>query len=245
MDSAVDRRAEAATPLAAGAVSPDRKDTRSLHGSAYVDRYRKKTPERIERILRHVTLAQDMQVVDVGCGNAMLLPLIARRVRSYVGVDFSEDFIALAEEKRRKHGIANASFFCGAIQDFCRSRPETIDVVFALDLSEHVYDDEWQAIVDALWHCLKPGGTVYLHTPNRRFLIEMLKERNVVLKQFPEHVAVRDAEANEAFFRRAGFREVSVKRIPHYNVLRCLHWASWLPFVGRYFAARLLLVATK
>ncbi|MGA9828526.1 MAG: hypothetical protein WBQ57_09360 [Rhodanobacteraceae bacterium] len=70
-----------------------------------------------------------------------------------------------------------------------------------------------------------------------------MKERGVLLKQFPEHVAVRTADQNMEFFRRCGFASVHVDYLPHYNVLRVLHPLSGIPLVGPFFAARLLVTA--
>ena len=45
-------------------------------------------------------LSPDDVVADFGCGNGVLLELVAPRVREYVGVDFSEEFVRAAERRR-------------------------------------------------------------------------------------------------------------------------------------------------
>lgn len=220
-------------------------DRKKLHGTSYVEIYEKKTPDRIKRILRHISIPDRGIVADFGCGNALLLPLINKSVDKYFGVDFSEDFIGIAKKRQTDLGISNAEFYCGSIQDFCKNHEDFFDAVFALDLSEHVYDNEWQEIVNGMHLSLKPGGKAYLHTPNRDFFIELMKAHNFILKQFPEHIAVRNGEQNAAFFKAAGFADVSVTYSPHYNILQYLHPLSHLPVVGRYFRGRILLTATK
>lgn len=125
-----------------------------------------------------------------------------------------------------------------------RANGDAYDAVFMLDISEHVPDAEWSAIVAAAWHALRPGGRVYLHTPNLDFVVERLKQAGW-MRQFPEHIAVRDAESNARFFRQAGFSRVECSTLPHYNVLRWLHPLSAIPGIGRYFAARLWIEAVK
>ncbi len=222
-----------------------REDRKKMHGADYVAKYEKKTPNRIDRILRKISIPHQGTVADFGCGNAILLPLIHNSVSRYFGVDFSDDFIRIAQQRQMELGILNAEFYCGSVQDFCKTHEGFFDAVFALDLSEHVYDEEWQEIVDSMHFSLKPGGKAYLHTPNRDFVIELMKDHDFVLKQFPEHIAVRNGERNAEFFQRTGFADISVTYIPHYNVLRYLHPLSYLPLVGRYFRARILLTATK
>jgi len=217
----------------------------SLHGEAYVAAFETQTARRIVSLLDLMELRSDSDVADFGCGNAMLLNHIHEKIRSYVGVDFSEPFIRSAKRNRDHIGAANADFRCMSIQSFCAEHLECFDVCFALDISEHVDDYEWQAIVKGMFRCLKPGGSAYLHTPNREFVIEKMKAVNFILKQFPQHVAVRDGEDNARFFFEAGFLPVSVTYLPHYNVLRLFHPLSRLPIVGPLFQARIFLHAVK
>ena len=105
-------------------------------------------------------------------------------------------------------------------------------------------DQEWTGIVNAAWHALKPGRKVYLHTPNLDFAVERLKQRGW-LRQFPEHVAVRDAGNNERFFNEAGFTSVVSDTLPHYNALHLLHFVAYIPVIGKYFLARLWVEAVK
>jgi 2-polyprenyl-6-hydroxyphenyl methylase/3-demethylubiquinone-9 3-methyltransferase len=72
-----------------------------------------------------------------------------------------------------------------------------------------------------------------------------MKKRDIVLAQFPEHIAVRNAQSNSEFLSRAGFENIEVSFIPHYNIVRLVHPLSWLPVVGRYFRARLFITAQK
>jgi SAM-dependent methyltransferase len=222
-----------------------RYDRKKLHGDSYVESFKKTKSARLERVLQHISLPPGGVVADFGCGSANLLPLLHCNVDKYFGVDFSEDFICTAKKKVFDLSISNAEFYCGAIQDFCLEHQNDFDAVFALDLSEHVYDDEWQEIVLGMHFSLKPGGKVYLHTPNRDFFIELMKAHGIIFRQFPEHIAVRNGDQNATFFIEAGFGDVSLNYLSHYNILRCLHPLSHLPAIGRYFRSRIILTATK
>lgn len=218
---------------------------KELHGADYVAIYETNTPARIARLVDRMDLPSGADVADFGCGNAMVLDHIKDKVRSYTGVDFSEPFIAAANARKSRLGVENARFLCMPIEAFCAKHPSAFDVVFAFDLSEHVYDDEWQVIVDGMHKALRPGGVVYLHTPNLAFFLEQMKRKNFVLRQFPEHIAVRDGAGNAAFFQRAGFQRIKVEYISHYNILRLVHPLSALPWLGRHFQARIFLSAMK
>lgn len=221
-------------------------ELKALHGEDYVARFeREQSLERLRRVLAQLPLPSGAAVADFACGNGMLMELLWGRVASYAGVDFSEAFIRVAEERQRSLGAGNVRFACQDIRQFCAENQGRFDVAFAMDFSEHVYDPEWLEILTAIRGSLKPGGCLYLHTPNGDFFVERMKARNFILRQFPEHVAVRNTEANVRLLEQAGFSQVSVRRLAHYNILRLLHGLSALPGVGRYFEARLLITAVR
>jgi len=223
----------------------DKPDLKSLHGSDYVQRFEtEQLPQRLERLIGHIEMTKEMTACDFGCGNGMLMPYVCPRVSSYVGIDFSEDFISAARNNARQHGFKNAEFVCGDIKEFCSEHTKAFDIGFAMDVSEHVPDEEWLEILQSIHASLKPSGSLYLHTPNARFIIEIMKEKNFILKQFPEHVAVRDAKSNIELLQRAGFTRIVLESLPHYNILRYLHPLSHLPLIGAFFEARLFIRAT-
>lgn len=223
----------------------DREKRAALHSGEYVTDYARLHYKRMGRLMDRIELPPGAAVADFGCGSALALDHIKDKADEYIGVDFSADFISIAEGRARDMGAINATFYSGAISDFSAANPSKFDAVLALDLSEHVYDDEWQTVVQDAWTILKPGGRVYLHTPNREFFLERMKDRNFILKQFPQHIAVRTPKGNAAFFKRAGFTDIQIDLIPHYNILRHLHWLSGLPLIGPWFSARIFLTAHK
>ena len=217
-----------------------------LYEKDYVDTFgREQSPYRISRLMQYIDLPKDADVADFGCGNGMLLACLPGHIRSYSGVDFSEPFIIAAQERQKKSGISNAEFFCESIASFCDRNPEKFDAGFVLDLAEHVYDREWSAILAAIHRSLKPGGRLYLHTPNAEFFLEVLKKKNIGFHQFKEHVAVRDVTGNIRLLKDAGFSRTEVKLLPHYNILRFVHILSFFPVLGNYFKARIFIIARK
>lgn len=218
----------------------------TLYADDYVERFeREQSPFRISRLMHYFNLQKDFRVADFGCGNGMLLNLIHNQIKDYAGVDFSEEFIIAARKRQEREGITNAVFFCESIESFCNRNPERFDAGFVLDLAEHVYDREWSGILTAIYHSLKPGGTLYLHTPNAEFFLEIMKKNNIIFHQFREHVAVRDVQENLRLLERAGFSRCEVKLLPHYNILRWLHALSFIPFIGKFFKSRILIIAEK
>ena len=220
-------------------------ELRAIYDQSYVDQYDPHAVQRMQRMLPFFDLSGDDVVADFGCGNGVLLELVSPRVRDYAGVDFSEEFVRAAERRRDALGIRNGTFHCADIVSFCAERPNRFDAAFALDFSEHIYDDQFLLVFRAIYGSLKPGATLYLHTPNAEYFMERLKERGI-LTQVEGHVGVRDAGRHETLLAQCGFRDVRVRYLAHY-----LYWASLLhglgypPLVGRLFRARLFLTCRK
>ncbi len=108
-----------------------------------------------------------------------------------------------------------------------------------------MYDDEWADILSKMHSTLKSGGKLYLHTPNKNFILEIIKKNDLIIKQFKEHIAVRDVQHNVNLLIQAGFSDITVKLLSHYNVLRYLHIFSVILFIGKYFKARIFITAKK
>lgn len=214
-----------------------------LHGQEYVESYGDHSMDRLSRLLPLIEFDNDFDVVDFACGNGMLMDLVAPRVNSYVGVDFSEPFIEAARSRQQRLGISNAEFVCSDLIEFCREHSQQFDAAFAMDLSQHVYDDQWLDILQSIRGSLKPAGTFYMHTPNAEFLLEILKNKNIVLKQLPQHIAPRTPRQCMELLEQAGFCDLQVRLVSHYNVLRLLHPVSYVPVIGRFLKARIFIAA--
>lgn len=219
-------------------------DARALHGREYAERFdRMHGRRRLLQLLPLMHLDGSEDLVDFACGNGLLAAEVHGRVRSYTGVDFSQPFIDLAEARAAKLGATNLAFTCASIEDFCAAHPARFDVACAFDFSEHVYDGEWLRLLARMRSALRPAGRLYLHTPNAGFLLERMKAANFILRQSPEHVAVRGMEANLRLLREAGFGIRAAQVVRHYNLLRHLHGLRRLPVIGRWFEARLFIEA--
>lgn len=219
-------------------------ELRKFYDEEYVAAFERHSTTRLIKILKHIDLNNRLNIVDYACGNGLLMELTSPKVKSYTGVDFSEPFIRAANLKKNQLDYTNATFFCSDISDFCRNFKSSFDVAFAMDFSEHVYDRDWISILREIRMTLNTAGKLYVHTPNAEFLLEILKRRNLILKQFPEHIAVRTARKNAELIEKAGYKVRNIWFIPHYNAMRYIHFMSYIPVVGKYFKARILIEAS-
>jgi SAM-dependent methyltransferase len=219
-------------------------DALELHGREYAERFdRMHGRRRLVQLLPLMRLRPGDDLVDYACGNGLLAAEVWNRVRSYTGVDFSRPFIELARARAARLGADNLRFECSSIEEFGAMNPGRFDVACALDFSEHVPDADWLRILASIRRSLKPGGALYLHTPNAGFVLERMKERGFILRQSPEHVAVRGMDENVRLLREAGFEIVTAMFVRHYNVLRFLHPLRHLPGLAKALSARIFIEA--
>jgi 2-polyprenyl-6-hydroxyphenyl methylase / 3-demethylubiquinone-9 3-methyltransferase len=215
-----------------------------LHGYEYMNKLLKaESSARLSHVMQYVELEKNYTVADFACGNAPMLNFLGQQVKSYYGVDFSPPAINNAESRKSRLALQNAHFQCGSIKSFCNENYGRFDAGFALDLSEHVCNEEWVQILSSIKPSLKKKANLYIHTPNGNFFLEIMKSYNFIFKQFPEHIAVRNVEENLVLLERAGYKIKKVVFLPHYNILKYVHIFSYMPWLGKYFQARLLIIA--
>lgn len=220
---------------------------RDLYTADYVASFEKNfeaQQKRLMGIVKRIHFAGHEIVGDFACGNGILAQLIHDKVGAYYGIDFSDEFIEVCKRVKEKKQFKNVHFYTADMVAFCKEKNDFFDAIFTLDFSEHIYDEDFLRIYTAIYVALKPGGKLYLHTPNADYLIEQLKDKGI-MKQFPEHIAVRNARHYRQLLAPLGFSHVEIKFIPHYNVLRHLHVLSYIPLLGRFFKARILICCTK
>ncbi len=117
---------------------------------------------RLDRIVAYI--ADDVKVLDVGCGNGRLAERIEKEGRrvSYVGVDASPELIALAAARQAKLHRVVAEFLLGDITapEWDRAlSPASFDLAIALAVLHHIpgFDLRCQVLRNIRAR-LKPGG---------------------------------------------------------------------------------------
>jgi hypothetical protein len=94
---------------------------------------------------------------------------------------------------------------------------------------------------------LRSGGRLGLYTPDRAHYVERMKAHGFLLKQFPQHIAVRRADTYRRFLESAGLRiDLDAWSVSPFPLVRLLERAlAPLPLLGPTFRYRILLRAVK
>jgi SAM-dependent methyltransferase len=96
-------------------------------------------------------------VLEVGCGDGYFIGALGDHITSRVGADFSEKAIGFA---RAFH--PDVSFYAGDAADI----DQVFDVVAAIEVLEHIPDEEVQSFLKVLFARARPGGSVVISVPS-------------------------------------------------------------------------------
>ena len=205
----------------------------------------RKWRERDRDILSLARPAPEKTVLDLGSALGDVCFLLAPLVKEAIGVDASPRALEIAEKRRQERGFANVRFVRADVAELSGVPDASVDVAGAFDLLEHVDDDTVRRMLRGLRRVLKPGGAFVAYTPNREHYVERFKARGFLLKQFPEHIAVRRPREIRKLLKDEGWRVRSVRYSPApFPGVRWLERVLWrLPVVGSLFRYRILLEA--
>ena len=137
-------------------------------------------------------------VLDVGCGNGGFLAMASGGGWSVAGVDFDEDSVAAA----RSRGLPVR---LGGIELLDDSR-ERFDVITISHVIEHVYDP--LAMLARSHRLLKPGGMLWLETPNISSQGAARFGANWRGLEPPRHLVLFNRASLVRSMRDAGFRSI-------------------------------------
>ncbi len=146
-----------------------------------------------DRVLDLIKKWSKSKILDVGCGRGEVAFLSAKLGRVSYGIDISREAVEFSlkrklilPDKYREHYIIK-------VMDAQKMqfKDEYFDTVFALDITEHLYDRELYRLLGEIKRVLCPGGILLIHTPNALIMkpiILLTKLIGLKLKMLPYHV---------------------------------------------------------
>jgi SAM-dependent methyltransferase len=138
----------------------------------------------------------DGSMLEIGCAAGDLLVRVQDQLPEATvrGVELSKE----ASERAWERGL---DVFHGTLEEF--ETDERFDLVFMSHVIEHVLDPV--ATVERIASLLKPGGILYLETPNVRSLDARIWKRHWGLIHYPRHLCLFDRSTIAGLLERGGF----------------------------------------
>ena len=113
------------------------------------------------------------KILDIGCGAGLLSNSLSRLGHLVTGIDLSESSL----ETAKRHDETNTVNYLKANAYSLPFPDASFDVVFAMDILEHV--EEPQLLIAEAARVLKPKGQFFFHTFNRTLLSYLMVIKGV------------------------------------------------------------------
>jgi SAM-dependent methyltransferase len=103
------------------------------------------------------------RILDIGCGQGLLVyALVSCGFKNVQGIDISEEQVAVAQ----KYGLACSAVGREYITDLAQTAAATFDLIFMMDVLEHLDKAEQLRVLAAASELLAPGGRLIVSVPN-------------------------------------------------------------------------------
>ncbi len=136
------------------------------------------------------------KLLDIGCGFGFFLETAKQQKWEVTGVEITDTAVKACTSKglRMHHGTLETAHFQDAV----------FDVIVLIETIEHVIEPE--KLIKEIYRVLRPGGLVYLSTPNFNAINRYrLKEKYDVI-QYPLHLTYFTPRTLKRFFEQNGFK---------------------------------------
>lgn len=121
--------------------------------------------ERYQRNISLLDLRKNHSYLEYGCGRGEICIFHSSRGGAGIGVDYSEDAIALARAKAKELNLS-VDFHVCSFSDFSAGENK-FDRILASEFIEHISASEGAVFFELVYRALKPGGKLLVFTfPN-------------------------------------------------------------------------------
>lgn len=159
------------------------------------------TAKRYEEILEGFEhLKKTNNLLDVGSGSAFFAEIAIKRGWNVYGTELTDATIAAAEKK----GVIMSK---GKLEDV-QFDSDFFDVVVCIEVIEHVSYP--LTLVKEIQRTLRPGGAVYISTPNFNSLLRRRLKSAYDVISYPNHLSYFTTKTLKSLFTTNGFTKQSM-----------------------------------
>jgi ubiquinone/menaquinone biosynthesis C-methylase UbiE len=133
---------------------------RAATGEPEEEKLRRSAQRTIAALLELVSISNQDDVMEIGCGVGRIGRELAPHCRTWTGVDISANMLAWASD--RMHGVRNAGFALLRSDGLKRFGENAFDVIYATNMFGHLDEiDRWRYL-EEVFHVLRPGGRIFV-----------------------------------------------------------------------------------
>lgn len=165
---------------------------------------------RVDLIKDALQLEGHHVVLDIGCGIGHYLLAVAEDIGHGIGIDFSEEMIALAREATGESPLGQKlTFRVDRAEKLTIIKDATVDRVMCVGALEHMPGK--QDVLASAHRVLRPGGRILLLTPNgdHHWYRHVAPALGLDTKHLSTDSFLKGREV-ERFLRIAGFVDLSI-----------------------------------
>ena len=152
---------------------------------------------------RHISELKPGVALDFGCGNGEFMSLAKSYGWSVKGFDLDEDAVSLAKS-------SGLDVVHGGILNLAEEKDGKYDLITLSHVIEHVYEPE--KLIQECIRLLKPGGRLWLETPNSRSLGLTLFGRYWRGLEPPRHIVLFNFDSIYKILLGSGFKTIEKRR---------------------------------
>ena len=118
-------------------------------------------PYLVHVVKKFVNADRDASIADLGCGHGNLLFVLKKMgYKNIIGVDISPEQVSLA------HSMGINEVINKDLITFLEHTKQKFDVIFLMDILEHLEKNEIFELIDKVYLKLNPEGRLIIHVPN-------------------------------------------------------------------------------
>jgi hypothetical protein len=198
-------------------------------------------------LLAWVNPSENDEILECGSSSGKTSIDFARKSSCYcLGIDFDEAAIEISSSMRDKYFpevAARCQFEYGNLEEMTFTRG--FNKVLMPDFTEHIPDEVFSRILTNIKSQLR-DTRLYVYTPLRSHIFEILKHRNIVLKNQSGHINVKTEKELVSFLEENGWCIESItsrpSSIPLFKYVEMVF--GHIPLIGRLFQRRIAIIAT-
>lgn len=157
---------------------------------------------------------RNMNVLDIGCGNASLYPTLKNHSASYYGIEPDKTLYTLAKKIFPDARIENTDLINA------KGLPNQIDIIILSHTLEHIKNPK--RLLNHCFKILKPGGMIYIEVPSDGNAITISKIKKVlrINTDTPtnlDHLNLFTMNTLKKITVKSGFRKIKFKKITRFG----------------------------